>query len=119
MKIEPLGEGEIQHRILVWTALSDTFLDTELDETSYQAIARTLKTSGYSGEELQWMYRNEVAPAFYTNLLDIAGEWAAFHEEIVREEVLAKRGKKLPTLLGKMLFADFLESEWAKIARYL
>ena len=51
----------------VWLALSELWLDTELVEDDLAAIARTLAISGYAAEELEAIYRLEVAPVVWGN----------------------------------------------------
>jgi len=62
----------------VWEALSDFFLDTELQEADYQRIASVLTCSSYTIAEIEEILRYEVYPALRWNLLAIAGEWAGF-----------------------------------------
>jgi hypothetical protein len=42
-------ETEIERRKPVWAALSELWLDAELDEDDLQRIAGVMKRSGYSG----------------------------------------------------------------------
>jgi hypothetical protein len=73
-----LNQDEIDRRKPVWTALSELWLDTELQDRDLQAIAEVLRASGYSVAELREIYRNEVAPVVYENLRAPAGAWAGF-----------------------------------------
>jgi len=107
----------------VWSALSDLFLDTELQPDQERRIARELSASGYSREELWRIFYDEVAPAFAFNLLDIAGEWAMWSEDEVREIMLAslRSGSRFPAMawLKKRLFRRHLEREWARLSALL
>lgn len=62
----------------VWLALSELWLDTELVEEDLAAIARTLAISGYAAEELEAIYRLEVAPVVWGNAWVTAGVWDGF-----------------------------------------
>ncbi len=57
----------------VWLALSELWLDTELDEADLATIASTLAISGYSPDELEAIYRLEVAPVVWSNSWVTAG----------------------------------------------
>jgi len=50
---------ETERRIQVWQALSELFLDTEIDATTYKYIARTVTESGYSAFEVKSILWNE------------------------------------------------------------
>ncbi|MDA9918501.1 hypothetical protein N9D37_01250 [Erythrobacter sp.] len=114
----PLTEAEIERLLPVWVVLSDTFLDTELDERRYAEIAESLLSSGYSLHELERIYRGDVAPAFVLNLWGVAGEWQGWTEESVRSRVLRKRTSVLARFASRIFGGNYINSEWQKISRY-
>ena len=107
----------------VWHALSDLFLDTELQAEDYRRIAEKLRESGYSPAELRTMLEHEIAPAFAFNLLDVAGEWCSWSAEEVRHIMLRHlcTGGGPPPLpwLKPRLFRRYVAGEWAKIEALL
>lgn len=84
----PLTETEIARRLPVWVAMSDLFLDTYPFDWTIRHITRVIDEAGFTAPEARAIFRDEVGPAFAGNLLVVAGEWAMFGEDIVREEVL-------------------------------
>ncbi|MHA0982355.1 DUF7079 family protein [Kosakonia cowanii] len=62
-------EGEIRSRVPVWYALSELFTGRELQDYDYRWMARVLKESGLSREEIFKILDEEVAPALQANLL--------------------------------------------------
>ncbi|KPA90164.1 MULTISPECIES: DUF7079 family protein [Pseudomonas] len=68
------------NRLKIWQALSSLFLDTEIDPLTYDAIARAIRESGYSQEEVQRILWNEVFPVLQANLKCVAGEWAGWSD---------------------------------------
>ncbi|MEP5173011.1 MAG: hypothetical protein ABJQ42_08615 [Erythrobacter sp.] len=114
-----LTDAEIERRLPVWSIMSDTFLDTELDDDHYHRIAEMIAQVGYSKQELETIYRCEVEPAFSHNLLDGIGEWAGWQEEFVRERVLATRKSAESQARPRVIFRDHVKSEWTKISRAL
>jgi len=118
-QLPPLTDEEIARRLPVWSTLSDTFLDTELDEQNYLNIAARISQAGYSKQELETIYRAEVEPAFSFNLLDVAGEWAGWPEELVLERVLASRKSAEKQARPRIVLPGHVKSEWAKISRAL
>lgn len=81
------SNSSIDERTPVWTALSELFLDTELQEDDHSRIARVLAASPYSEEKLDEILRFEVTPVLRGNLLSVAGEWAGFDEAWLREKI--------------------------------
>ena len=59
----------------VWLALSELWLDTELDQPALRQIAVRLCASGLSRRELQHIYHYEVAPQVWLNHWAVAGVW--------------------------------------------
>jgi hypothetical protein len=55
-------------RLLAWQALSELFLDTELDGADIASIARRLRATGLSASEITYAYEHEVAPVCWRNL---------------------------------------------------
>lgn len=105
--------AEIVRLVPLWTALADLFLDTDA-MLSVPYIARTIVEGGFTVAEAEHALRWDVRPAFYRNLLSIAGEWAGWPEDYVRERVLAMRGARLERLiLGSEFF--FPRVEWAAV----
>ncbi|WP_071883128.1 DUF7079 family protein [Hymenobacter swuensis] len=70
-----------ERRWPVWVALADLYLDTELQEQDFKRIAAVCAESGFSWAEIRLINYNEVAPALWFNVQDIAGEWAGWNEQ--------------------------------------
>jgi hypothetical protein len=85
-----LSEDEIKRRMPVWEAISDLWLDTELGENGVLYIARVLAESGYSLEEIDKIYTEEVAPVVYMNAYSVTGVWTGFDPVWLKEEILKK-----------------------------
>lgn len=65
----------------VWLALSDLWLDSELDESWLRSIAAVLRNSGLSRAELERIFHYEVAPVVWLNHWVTAGVWGAFDRD--------------------------------------
>jgi hypothetical protein len=92
-----LSEAEIEARLPVWDAIADLFLDTVIDAPLLQHIAGDLARSPFSIDELREIYLLEVAQVVHRNLKIVAGEWAGFGREWLRERIPAyvARGNRL------------------------
>lgn len=81
-------------RFPVWDALSEFFLDTELDEKDYDRISSVLAASDYSIRQIEEILFFEVYPACKWNMCSIAGEWAGFHPEWIEENIGRRKDKR-------------------------
>lgn len=71
---------QVASREEVWLALSDLWLDTELDEAWLDGMVQVLRRSGLSKAQLQAIFLYEVAPVVWLNHWNFTGVWAAFDE---------------------------------------
>lgn len=110
-----ISVAEISRRLPVWVALSDTFLDTELEPEAYRYIAAEIARAGYNEDEGETIYREDVVPAFAGNLLGVAGEWSGWPPEFVRNRVLTKRSSWFGIILFQMLMGRHITIEWSQI----
>ncbi len=76
-----------EERAPVWNALSELFLDTELQGDDHERIARILAASPYSEKKLEEILLFEVTPVLKANLMCAAGEWTGFDEAWMREKM--------------------------------
>ncbi len=84
----------IEDRKPVWMALSDFYLDTELQDSDFRNIAATLMESPYSWEELRKIDKYELFPVLQPNLLSVAGEWSGFNEAWVIRVIQTSLSKR-------------------------
>lgn len=102
-------------RFPVWDALSEFFLDTELQEADYDRIAKTLAHSNYSISALKEILDYEVYPACKWNLCSIAGEWAGFHPDWIMERIAPRKDKR-PKLRMPRLNWWMLRDHWNEVS---
>ena len=60
--------NEIVRKRPVWLALSEFWLDTELQSEDLKRIAVVLKVSGYDPNDIERIYKFEVAPVVLRNI---------------------------------------------------
>jgi hypothetical protein len=119
-----LSPAEIQARLPVWDAIADLFLDTVIDTPIRDYVARELAGSPFTVDELEAIYRYEVAPVVHWNLKIIAGEWAGFHQEWLAERIPAYLAKRGPlerwwarSLVGRWWRTSRTNGDWQKVIR--
>jgi hypothetical protein len=85
-------------------ALSELFLDTELDARDFERIAAALKATALPLAQLEAIYFDELAPVLHDNLRVPAGVYSGFDLDWLEVEVARQRrpGKlaALPWLAG-------------------
>ena len=111
-------------RYPVWLALADLYLDTELGDEWLRQIARVVAASGYAWVEIKRINYDEVAPALWFNVQDVAGEWAGWDEAWLLARIAAcYTGQPRKTLGSARLWqrrVDRYTAHYlAKIAAYL
>ena len=79
---------DVENRRSVWHALSDLFLDTELQDHDLAEIARILVQSPYSLGDIEEILFREVYPVCIPNLWCVAGEWDGFDREWLEQCIL-------------------------------
>ncbi len=119
-----LSESEIEKRFPVWNALSDLFLDTELDAITHKYIAKVVVESGYEPQEIHDILWKEVLPAVGDNLRIVAGEWAGFNPEWLKERILFVIAQDSFAMAGGGLISvdaliDITQQEWQKVCCYM
>ncbi|MEK7483679.1 MAG: hypothetical protein AABZ60_05010 [Planctomycetota bacterium] len=110
-KKKTISLESIQERMPVWDALSEFFLDTELQESDYQRIATVLASSPYSEKKLYQILRFEVYPPCKWNLFNIAGEWAGFTKEWILDNIATRYDRRLWL---PPFFASLYKDHWKK-----
>jgi len=99
----------------LWIALSDLFLDTELKDYNYLHIAKEMKASGYSLDEIEEVLMLEVFPVCIANLHSVAGEWAGFDEKWVCDSITAtKRPNRFRRWMNRRSFY-LIKDDWQKV----
>lgn len=104
-------------RLPVWRALSELFLDTEIDEATCNYVARTVLESQLSIQEIEAVLWNEVFPVLHRNLLSPAGEWAGWSDEWLRENLRIVPGKVIRT--GPRILVAEVQGCWERVLRLL
>ena len=93
---EPLTEDSIEARQrMARLAISELFLDTELDQNDFARLRDVLKASRLTVAELDRIYYKELAPMLYGNLETTAGEWSGFDPEWIEREISKQAGQRI------------------------
>lgn len=117
-----MDEAERLRRRPLWIALSDLWLDTELQDADRDFIARVMLDSGYDRDTLERIMAEEVAPVVYLNLYSVAGEWAGFDPDWLCAEILAGLRRRGPVgrwwlRRRRTLMTRIMRDDWQDILR--
>lgn len=88
------GTLNIEERKPIWTALSEFYRDTELQDADFRYMTRKILESPYSFEEVRVIDKYEVFPVLRSNLMDVAGVWTGFKEEWLVNKILQSLSKR-------------------------
>lgn len=78
----------------IWKALSEFYLDTDLDYSDLKQIAMTIIESPYSFDEVKAIHKYEGFPVLPANLNSIAGDWAGFDESWLINKITSRLNKQ-------------------------
>ncbi|MDM8350838.1 hypothetical protein P8H27_18335 [Pseudomonas sp. sp1636] len=109
-------------RTRLWSALSDAFVDNEVD---YNAIARQL--AGFDRSTIKLVFFEEVAPVCYSNLqAPIPPIWTAFESSWLTETIESTQEARSTSTFRRLRDRAFmvylryrLKNEWLNIEREL
>ncbi|MFK7850607.1 MAG: hypothetical protein AB8D78_06475 [Akkermansiaceae bacterium] len=107
--------SEVLTRLPVWEALSDFFLDTELEERDYLRISEVLVASPYSVDEIEDILRCEVYPVLIWNLRTVAGEWSGFDSGWLREQIEPRMNER-PKFRWPLLQWNMVRNHWDRVS---
>ena len=117
-----LSPVELERRKPVWSALSDFWLDNELDEQDENRIARVLLQSRYSMAEIEHMLWHEVAPVVFLNCYVATGAWGLFDDDWLHPQTKKRaesNGWVVRTLLnlgfGQKIMGMASPESWKKV----
>lgn len=119
-----LPPDEIERRKPLWEDLSELWNNTELFDYQLVHIAKKMRSSNYTLEELEKIFSEEVAPVVYTNLLDYSGSWTGFDSEWLYENILENLEKQernavyrtwVRSGLGKFVMTKMVQDEWKRV----
>ena len=110
-----MNDATKDDRFPVWDALSEFFLDTELDIKDYERISTVLAGSKYTIEELQDILYYEVYPICKWNMFSVAGEWAGFHPDWIMENIAPKKDRR-PKLRMGPIHKWMFKSHWNHVS---
>jgi len=108
-------------REALWLALSELWLDTELQPFQHAHMAEVIRASGLPLDELEAILLYEVAPAVWQNAHCVAGVWTGFDPDwliAACRRNREKRGKRWYRLRCRLLRKPMLgpvEKDWQQV----
>lgn len=85
-------EALVAERGELWLALAPLWLEREPRETDYARMVEVIERHDLSLEQLEWIFRLELAPVLSRHQMSMTGEWRAFDEDrLLTQLVIHKR----------------------------
>ena len=116
--MKPAAE-DLERRRPVWSAMSEFFLDTQLDPTDHLRIAEVLRASGYTLAELEQILWGELCPVLFANYLTVAGEWAGFDMDFVEQRILRHPAGCFSRWFSFLYGGNLARHDWRKVRTML
>jgi hypothetical protein len=91
---------ELERRRGAWDALSFLFLDAEVRDW-LPGAAVTLVELGYSRDEIEGIFLDEVTPVLHGNLKQVAGLWSGFDLDWLASEIKKRKPAPAPRSFGR------------------
>lgn len=116
-----LSEQDIAERTPVWQAISDLWLEQELEEYEVRAIAWALAQSPHDWQQLEEIFLFEVAPVVHGNLRDGAGVWGSFDILSLREAIVKNMRNPLyaqEALSNREGMTELVADDWKRVRAY-
>ncbi len=119
-----ISDEEIRRRTPVWAAMSELFLDTEIEERIYANLAYAIHNAEYFSPFARAILEREVLPVFADNLRSVTGEWTGWSVDDMRNAVLAwlRQSWCRRALRNARLHRfrkAFMRREWPRVERLL
>ncbi|MEN4904153.1 hypothetical protein [Luteimonas sp. TWI662] len=115
-KASPVQPSVEPKRLQLWQALSALFLDTEIDDGAIAAIARVVRDTSYSADEVHRALWGEVYPVLAPNLRSVAGNWSGWSDAWLLAHLRVHIGA-VPTPRGRVAAA--IVHDWTRVAAHL
>ncbi|MCG6658507.1 hypothetical protein HOP52_12160 [Halomonas campisalis] len=79
----------VDERGELWLALAPLWLDREPSERDFARMVEVIERHDLTLNELEWVFRIELAPVLARNQMSMAGEWRHFDEYKLMQRLVA------------------------------
>ncbi|MEQ5803083.1 hypothetical protein [Halomonas sp. H10-9-1] len=79
----------VDERGELWLALAPLWLEREPGERDYAQMLAVIERHGLSVDELEWVFRIELAPVLARHQMSVVGEWRRFDEYALMKQLVA------------------------------
>lgn len=79
----------VDERSDLWLALAPLWLEREPRETDYARMIAVIQRHDLTLQQLEWVFRLELAPVLSRQQMSVAGEWRAFDDYKLMKQLVA------------------------------
>lgn len=108
----------LERKKLLWAALSNLCLDTEMQDFDYKYVARVIREQGFTVEEAERIAFEEVFPVLHGNLLSTAGVWTGFDPDWLAAEIERRANNPWQRFIKPFVIfycRQVFEKDWEKV----
>ncbi len=105
-------------RLTTWRALSELFLDTEIEQLTLDHIARTVQSSPYTTDQVEDILWAEVYPVLKQNLTSVAGIWDGWSDSWLKENLTAyddPASVRNNSIFNKTTLSKEIQTYWSAV----
>ena len=105
----------LKNRKPLWIALSDLFLDIELQDYQHVHIAKAMVESPYTLTEIEEILMLEVFPVCIANLQSVAGDWNGFFADWVCKSIVSTKRPNIYSRWVNQRNFWMIKDDWEEI----
>lgn len=79
----------VDERGELWLALAPLWLEREPGERDYAQMLEVIERHGLTVNELEWVFRIELAPVLARHQMSVVGEWRRFDDYALMKQLVA------------------------------
>ncbi|MBF7054935.1 hypothetical protein IOC61_16675 [Halomonas sp. KAO] len=79
----------VDERGELWLSLAPLWLEREPGERDYAQMLEVIERHGLTVNELEWVFRIELAPVLARHQVSVVGEWQRFDEYALMKQLVA------------------------------
>lgn len=79
----------VDERAELWLTLAPLWLEREPRETDYAHMVEVIQRHDLTLNQLEWIFRLELAPVLSRQQMSVAGEWRAFDNDKLLRQLVA------------------------------
>jgi hypothetical protein len=103
------------HKLKLWVALSELFLATDMQDYTYDFVAKTIEESHFTLEQAEFSLWNEVYPLLESNLTKADGVWEGFGDDYLGSKLMTM--KEITSYKADPKIRTTIKGYWSEVVK--